>query len=482
MEEAASVAVDLAESFNLIGRHKLVRSLQELARDEIFKVIAKEKQRQEDEVCLIASENYVSKDILKAQGSILTNKYAEGYSGKRYYGGCSNIDTIEEYAIQWAKDLFNAEYANVQPHSGSQANQAVYLALCKPGETILGMGLDAGGHLTHGCRASSSGKLYKSISYGLKEDDTINYEEIAEKLRTYRPRVLVVGASAYPRAIDFKRFRKMVDDHNKWQDEEDAKNLKLYNEGKIADLTPESYPQCVYCYLMVDMAHIAGLVATGLHQSPLPYADVVTSTTHKTLRGPRGGLILSNNRDLFEQLNKAVFPGIQGGPLEHVIAAKALCFNEASSRAFRAYAEQILKNIQAMQKVFNEEEVPMVSGGSDNHLLLLDLRKYNITGLQLEQALEKVGIIVNKNAVYNDPRPKTETSGIRIGTAAVTTRGFNEDDCAILAKIISCTIKMLAAPLTFSFRDFKIDDHTFSYPEGVKGFVNLLCKSNPIYK
>lgn len=460
----------------------MAKSLQELARDEIFKTISKEKQRQEDEVCLIASENYVSKDILKAQGSVLTNKYAEGYPSARYYGGCHNIDTVEEYAIQWAKDLFNAQYANVQPHSGSQANQAVYLALCKPGDTILGMDLNAGGHLTHGCKASSSGKLYRSISYGLDENGIINYEEIKEKLKEYRPRVLVVGASAYARTIEFDKFRQIVDEHNKWQDEEDQKNSELYNQGKIGDLTPESFPQKVHCYLMVDMAHIAGLVATGFHPSPLPYADVVTSTTHKTLRGPRGGLILSNNSELFEKLNKAVFPGTQGGPLEHVIAAKALCFNEASTMKFKEYIQQILKNIKAMEEVFREENIPMVGGWSDNHLILLDLRRFEVAGSDVEQSLERVGIIVNKNAVINDPRPKTKTSGIRIGTAAVTTRGFKEKECRLLARIIATTIKRLSNSQEFDFHQFDLDGKTYTYPQEVRGLVNQLCKNNPIYK
>lgn len=413
----------------------------------MFDLIEKERQRQENEICLIASENYVSKDVMKVQGSILTNKYAEGYPGARYYGGCRFIDEIESRTKELACKLFNCNYANVQPHSGSQANQAVYLALCNPGDTILGMSLNAGGHLTHGSKVSASGKLYNAISYELDENGIINYDEIEQKLTLYKPRLLIVGASAYSRIIDFERIRKIVDAHNNLMETvTDASGLDI----KIP-----------YCYYMVDMAHIAGLVATGLHPSPLPYADVVTTTTHKTLRGPRGGMILTNDEEIAKKIDKAVFPGIQGGPLEHVIAAKGVCFEEALRPEFKEYQSQILKNIKAMEKVFKEKNVDMVSGGSDNHLILLDLRKEGISGKQLEDKLSELGIVVNKNAVNNDPRPKTETSGIRIGSAAITTRGAKELDCEIIANIIVCAIR-----------------HNFNT---AKTWVPYWCETHPIY-
>lgn len=392
--------------------------------NKVLDLINKEYQRQNNELCFIASENLVSKNILKACGSVLTNRYSEGYPGKRYYQGNEVIDEIEQYAIDKAKELFQCQYANVQPHSGSQANQAVYLALCKPGDTILGMDLNAGGHLTHGSKVSASGKLYNAISYGLDKNGIINYEEIEKKLELYKPRLLIVGASAYSRIIDFKRIRSIVN---------------YYNVNKLGLNNNE-------CYLMVDMAHIAGLVATGLHPSPIPYADVVTSTTHKTLRGPRGGIILSNNEELGKKIDKAVFPGIQGGPLDHIIAGKAICFEEALEPSFRLYQIQILNNIRAMKDIFDLMNIPMVSGGSDNHLLLLDLRKFNKTGKYVEEVLNKLGIIVNRNAINNDPLPKSETSGIRLGTASVTTRGLGEIDCAQIAHIIGNVIQMDAIP------------------------------------
>ena len=385
---------------------------------KIFELIQKEKERQENEICLIASENYVSSNIRKAMGSILTNKYAEGYPNKRYYGGCRFIDEVEQYAIDKCKELFNAKWANVQPHSGSQANQAVYLALCKPGDTILGMDLDAGGHLTHGSKVSASGKLYNAISYGLDENGIIDYEDIERKLVLYNPKLLIVGASAYSRIIDFERIRKIVD---------------CYNSSR-----PEK------CYMMVDMAHIAGLVAAGLHPSPLPYADVVTSTTHKTLRGPRGGIVLSNDEELGKKIDKAVFPGIQGGPLEHIIAAKAICFEEALTEEFKSYQKDIINNIKIMESVFKENEIDMISGGSDNHLILLNLTKYKISGLDLEKALEYVGIVVNKNAIKNDTLPKNKTSGIRLGTACISTRKIEPEYVQKIAEIISDTIKGLS--------------------------------------
>ena len=461
---------------------------------KIFDLIEKERKRQEGEICLIASENYVSKDIMKAVGSILTNKYAEGYPEHRYYGGCRYIDEIEQYAIDKCKELFKCNWANVQPHSGSQANQAVYLALCKPGDTILGMDLNAGGHLTHGAKVSSTGKLYNVVQYGLDENGFIDYEEIKTKLYEYCPRILVVGASAYPRIIDFERIRKIVDEYNEKNTYEGYENylIREYdNKGMERPQERISFYNS-YCYLMVDMAHIAGLVATGYHPSPLPYADVVTSTTHKTLRGTRGGIILSNDIELGKKIDKAVFPGIQGGPLEHVIAGKAICFEEALKPEFKQYQEQILKNIKAMEKVFKERKVPMIADGSDNHLLLLDLRKYNISGKQLEDALSEVGIVVNKNAIKDDPRPKSETSGIRLGTAAITTRGMTEDNAAWIAHQICHMIDILIDEYDYE----GIDWHKEIFEENlgkelslkevalliIKEGVENLCLHHPIYK
>lgn len=454
--------------------------------NKVFDIIEKERRRQEEEICLIASENYVSKDIMKAVGSILTNKYAEGYPNKRYYGGCRYVDEIEQYAIDKCKELFNCKWANVQPHSGSQANQAVYLALCKPNDTILGMSLDAGGHLTHGSKVSASGKLYNAVSYGLDEDGIINYDEIKEKLYKHNPRVLVVGASAYSRIIDFERIRKIVDE---------------YNDKVFKDCSGFEFIDCkniqerfnlFKCYLMVDMAHIAGLVATGLHPSPLPYADVVTSTTHKTLRGTRGGIILSNDEELGKKIDKAVFPGVQGGPLEHIIAGKAICFEEALTPEFKQYQEQILKNIKAMEKVFEERRIPMVSGGSDNHLILLDVRKYGISGKQVEDKLSEVGIVVNKNAVKDDPKPKSETSGIRLGTAAITTRGATENDCAWIAHQIAHIIEILEGYYDYEGIDFiresfeKCEGRKLTNEEAalmyIKEGVEHFCLEHPIYK
>lgn len=434
--------------------------------NKIFDLIEKERVRQENEVCLIASENYTSKNVMKAMGSILTNKYAEGYPEHRYYGGCRYIDEIEQYAIDKCKELFKCNWANVQPHSGSQANQAVYLALCKPGDTILGMDLNAGGHLTHGSKVSASGKLYNAVSYGLDDNGIINYEEIKEKLRKYHPRVLIVGASAYSRIIDFERIRNIVDKYNElmtlntdsFADDEDTFGPKESDEEKI-------------CYLMVDMAHIAGLVATGLHPSPLPYADVVTSTTHKTLRGPRGGIILSNNTYLGQRIDKAVFPGIQGGPLEHIIAGKAICFEEALTPEFKQYQKQILKNIKAMEGVFRTAGIKMMSDGSDNHLILLDLKDKNISGKFIEDRLSNIGIVVNKNAIKDDPKPKSETSGIRLGTAAITTRGFKEAECAKIAAIIATLINVWAQDVGYLNQ---------LYVELSKE-IQEMCQNHPIY-
>lgn len=403
--------------------------------NKVLDLINKEYQRQNNELCFIASENLVSKNILKACGSVLTNRYSEGYPGKRYYQGNEVIDEIEQYAIDKVKELFQCQYANVQPHSGSQANQAVYLALCKPGDTILGMDLNAGGHLTHGSKVSASGKIYNAVSYGLDDQGLLNYKEIGEKLYEYNPKILVVGASAYSRIIDFERIRGIVDKYNEWL-------LDDSSSDELHFIPADHYP----CYLMVDMAHIAGLVAAGLHPSPIPYADVITSTTHKTLRGPRGGIILSNDPEIGKKIDKAVFPGIQGGPLDHIIAGKAICFEEALEPSFRLYQANILNNIRAMKDIFDLMNIPMVSGGSDNHLLLLDLRKFNKTGKYVEEVLNKLGIIVNRNAINNDPLPKSETSGIRLGTASVTTRGLGEIDCAQIAHIIGNVIQMDAIP------------------------------------
>lgn len=371
---------------------------------EVFDAINMETERQENGIELIASENFVSKDVLKVQGSILTNKYAEGYPGRRYYGGCEFIDVIENLAIERAKKLFNAEYVNVQPHSGSQANMAAYRALLEPGSKILGMNLNHGGHLTHGSQVNFSGQTYDFVAYGVdKDSEMIDYEEVRRIAKAENPQLIVAGASAYSRAIDFKKFKEIADE--------------------------------VGAKLMVDMAHIAGLCATGYHQNPVDYADVVTSTTHKTLRGPRGGIILAK-KEFAKKLNSAVFPGIQGGPLEHVIGAKAVAFNEALQPEFADYIGQVVKNAKAMADVFNDSDFRVISGGTDNHLLLLDVTNYHLNGNQLEKLLDEVGITVNKNAIPFDTLPPTKTSGIRIGTPAITTRGFDEAAARKVAELI----------------------------------------------
>lgn len=371
---------------------------------ELFAAIEKEKNRQINGIELIASENFVSNEVMEAQGSILTNKYAEGYPGRRYYGGCEFIDIIENLAIDRAKELFNAEYANVQPHSGSQANMAAYRALLNPGDKILGMNLNHGGHLTHGSKVNFSGKDYEIIAYGVTtEEETIDYEEVRRIALEEKPQLIVAGASAYSRKIDFKKFRDIAD-------EVDAK-------------------------LMVDMAHIAGLCATGHHQNPVEYADVVTSTTHKTLRGPRGGLILAR-KEYGKKLDSAIFPGIQGGPLEHVIAAKAVAFFEALQPSFKDYIGQVLKNAKAMVEVFDDSKFRVVSGGTDNHLFLLDTTGYDLNGQELETLLDQVGLTVNKNMIPFDQSTPRKTSGIRIGTPAITTRGFDEEASREVAKLI----------------------------------------------
>lgn len=372
----------------------------------LWDAIKSEEKRQEDTIELIASENIVSDAVREAQGSVLTNKYAEGYPGKRYYGGCQYIDKVEQLAIDYAKKLFNAEYANVQPHSGSQANMTVYNALLKPGDTILGMGMDAGGHLTHGSKVNFSGKIFNSISYDLNpETEELDFDRIRQLAIEKKPKLIIAGASAYSRIIDWQKFREIADE--------------------------------VGAYLMVDMAHIAGLVATGAHPSPVPIADVVTTTTHKTLRGPRGGMILSNNKELGKKIDSALFPGTQGGPLEHVIAAKAQAFYEDLQPEFTQYIDQVIKNSKAMAEEFkNSKNIRVVSGGTYNHLMIIDITKTGVTGKDAQNLLDSVNITTNKESIPGDKRSPFITSGLRIGTPAITSRGFKESDAKEVAKII----------------------------------------------
>ena len=376
---------------------------------EIANLIEAETQRQNSHIELIASENWVSKAVMAAMGSTLTNKYAEGYPGKRYYGGCGCVDEVETLAIERAKALFHCEYVNVQPHSGAQANMAVFYAMLKPGDTILGMNLAHGGHLTHGSPANMSGAYFKAVSYGVNDEGYIDYNKVLEIAKECRPRLIVAGASAYARTIDFKKFREIADE--------------------------------VGAYLMVDMAHIAGLVAGGQHPSPIPYADVVTTTTHKTLRGPRGGMILSSAENAKKfNFNKAIFPGIQGGPLMHVIAAKAVCLKEALEPEFKVYAENVVKNAQALSQGLLKRGVKLVSGGTDNHLMLVDLVDKGVAGKEMENLLDEVNITCNKNAIPNDPQSPFVTSGVRLGTAAVTSRGMNESDMDQIAEAIALVL------------------------------------------
>lgn len=375
---------------------------------EVYNIIKKEKKRQENNIELIASENFVSKAVMEAVGSCLTNKYAEGYSNKRYYGGCEYIDEIETLAIERAKTLFKAEYVNVQPHSGSQANMAVYMAILEVGDTVLGMDLSNGGHLTHGSKVNFSGKLYNFISYGVDDNGYINYDDVEAKAIKHNPKLILAGASAYPRKIDFKRFKEIAD--------------------KIG------------AYFMVDMAHIAGLVCTGEHSSPVPYADFVTTTTHKTLRGPRSGMIICK-KEYAKKIDSAIFPGIQGGPLEHVIAGKAVCFKEALKPEFKQYAHQVVLNANVLAKELIKYGFNLVSGGTDNHLILIDLRNKKITGKKATELLDFVSITVNKNSVPNDVEKAYITSGIRIGTAAVTTKGLKEQDMILLAEAIDLVLR-----------------------------------------
>jgi glycine hydroxymethyltransferase len=403
---------------------------------DLSRAISAERLRQEEHIELIASENYASPRVLEAQGSVLTNKYAEGYPGKRYYGGCENVDVVEQLAIDRAKRLFGADFANVQPHSGSQANAAAFLALVNPGDTILGMSLDHGGHLTHGSKVNFSGRLFRAVSYGLRSDDgRIDYDQVEQVALAEKPRMIVAGFSAYSRHLDFARFRRIAD--------------------------------AVGAFLVVDMAHVAGLVATGLSPNPVPFADVVTSTTHKTLRGPRGGLILARaNPEVEKKLNSLVFPGTQGGPLMHVIAAKAVAFQEALQPQFREYQQQVLANARAMASALQRRGFKVVSGGTDNHLFLLDLSDRQMTGKDADAALGQAHITVNKNAVPNDPRPPTVTSGLRIGSPASTTRGFKEAEMTLVAGWIADIIDAGGVPDVIT---------------RVRGEVAALCKRFPVY-
>lgn len=401
---------------------------------ELEKALENERKRQEKNVELIASENYVSKDILKLQGSILTNKYAEGYPGKRYYGGCEYIDTFEEKAIEYAKKLFGSKFANVQPHSGSSANMAAYRSLLNKGDKVMGMNLSNGGHLTHGHPLSFSGQDYEIVDYDVDfKNELIDYEALREKAIKERPKMIIAGASAYSRIIDFQKFREICDE--------------------------------VGAYLMVDMAHIAGLVATGLHPSPVPYADIVTTTTHKTLRGPRGGLILCNDEKIAKKIDSIIFPGIQGGPLMHVIAAKAQCFYEALTPEFKRYQEQVLKNIKALTKSLEEEGFRIVSGGTDNHLILVDVKSFsNVTGKEAQEILDKIHITVNKNTIPNDSEKPITASGIRIGSPAMTTRGMKEVEFEQIGKIIAKALKNVKDEKVLDELSKKVLELTSKFP------------------
>lgn len=407
---------------------------------DVMDAINQELKRQQDQIELIASENIVSKAVLEAVGTVLTNKYAEGYPGKRYYGGCEAVDIAENLAIDRAKALFNCSYANVQPHAGAQANEAVFLALIKPGDTIMGMSLDAGGHLTHGAPPNMSGKWFNAVQYGVRRQDyLLDFDEIESLAKEHKPKLIVAGGSAYPRIIDFEKFRKIADS--------------------------------VGAYLMVDMAHFAGLVAAGIHPSPLPIADVVTTTTHKTLRGPRGGMILSNNEDLAKKLNSAIFPGLQGGPLMHVIAGKAVAFGEALKPEFKAYATQVVENAKALAETLVKGGVDIVSGGTDTHLMLVDLRPKGLKGNAVEKALERAGITCNKNGIPFDSEKPMVTSGVRLGTPAGTTRGFGVDEFRHVGELICEVLDALAAN----------PDDTAAVEADVRGRAEALCRKFPIY-
>jgi glycine hydroxymethyltransferase len=407
---------------------------------DLFRSIKGELRRQQNQIELIASENIVSRAVLEAQGSVLTNKYAEGYPGRRYYGGCEYVDIAEELAIERAKTLFGCAFANVQPHSGAQANQGVLLALCQPGDTIMGLSLAAGGHLTHGAPPNLSGKWFKAVQYGVRRQDAqIDFEEVERLAKEHRPKLIITGGSAYPRVIDFKRFRQIAD--------------------------------AVGAYFQVDMAHFAGLVAAGVHPSPLPHAHVVTTTTHKTLRGPRGGMILSNDEEIGKKINSAMFPGLQGGPLMHVIAAKAVAFGEALSPEFRAYAATVVENARTLAATLVEHGLAIVSGGTDTHLMLVDLRPKKLTGKLAEQSLEHAGITCNKNGIPFDPEKPTVTSGVRLGTPAATTRGFGPAEFRKVGELIVEVLDGLAASPNDNSRTER----------KVKAEVEALCRRFPIY-
>jgi glycine hydroxymethyltransferase len=408
---------------------------------ELYSSISKELSRQQNQIELIASENIVSKAVLEAQGSIMTNKYAEGYSAKRYYGGCEFVDIAENLAIDRLKKLYGCEFANVQPHSGAQANQAVFLALIKPGDTILGMSLDAGGHLTHGSRPNQSGKYFNAIQYGINPDTSlIDYDEVEKLALEHKPTLIIAGGSAYPRDINFKRFREIADKVN--------------------------------AYLLVDMAHYSGLVAAKEYPDPLPHAHIVTSTTHKTIRGPRGGMILSNDLDIGKKINSAVFPGLQGGPLMHVIAAKAVAFGEALQPEFKDYIIQVKKNAKVLGEILMSNGIDIVTGGTDSHMILVDLRSKGVTGKDTEESLERAGMTCNKNGVANDPNPPTITSGIRLGSPAATTRGFKEDEFKFIGEKISMVINSLSS----SNSDISMIENS------IKKEVFELCSKFPIYQ
>ena len=412
----------------------------EVADIEVFEIVEAELKRQTNHLEMIASENFTSPAVMQAMGSVFTNKYAEGYPYKRYYGGCEQADKVEQLAIDRACKIFGCKYANVQPHSGSQANGAVYAALLKAGDKILGMDLSHGGHLTHGSKPSFSGQNYSAFYYGVELDGRINYDKVEQIAKTVMPKIIVCGASAYAREIDFKRFREIAD-----------------SVGAI---------------LFADIAHIAGLVAANEHQSPFPHAHVVTTTTHKTLRGPRGGIVMTNDLEIAKLINSAVFPGLQGGPLMHIIAAKAVAFKEALSDDFKIYISKVVENAKIMVKTFKEEEIDIVSGGTDNHMFLIDLRKYNTNGKIISSAMDEVGLVCNKNGIPNDPLPPMTTSGIRIGTPAGTSRGFQKEEFILIAKMISKIIKNI----NLSKDEFE------KIKEEIKLEVADLCKKFPIYE
>ena len=439
---------------------------------EVYDLIMEEYNRQNNGLELIASENVPSEAVLQAQASYHTLKYAEGYPNARYYGGCEVIDKTEQLAIDRVCKLFGCKYANVQPHSGAQANMAVQFALCAPGDTIMGMSLNSGGHLTHGAKPTFSGKHYKAIQYEVNEETyEIDYNKLAEMINEENPKLFIAGASAYPRGIDFKRIRNIIDKHN-----QDIYDSVIDTEYRLQSMTERSEEEIIEkakevqeaykCYFMVDMAHIAGLVAAELHQSPIPYADVVTSTTHKTLRGPRGGIILTNSQDIIKKINKALFPGIQGGPLENIIAAKAVCFGEALKPEFKEYQQQVIKNAKVLSESLAGYGFNVLTGGTDNHLILLDLRNKDITGKELEFRLERIGIVSNKNAVPFDTQNKKTTSGLRLGTPAVTSRGLRESDMREIATLINWCVN--------PWYEKNID--------AIRASVDALCKKYPLYQ